>query len=198
MSTEPTRASLLSRVRDASDQEAWREFDALYRDLLLRYCRARGLQLSDAEDVRQLAMANLARSLQRFEYDPAKGRFRSYLGQVVRSAIRQHFARPDSKHRALGSVVLAVTAADSDSEDETWEREWMRHHYRVAMAAVRATFEPKSVEMFDQLLAGASVAQVAQDYQTTEQAVHKVKQRIRDRLKELIERQTREEDAVNE
>ena len=78
-----------------ADDASWRQFDAKYRELILRYCRARGLQTSDAEDVRQIAMANLAKSLRSFEYKLTRGRFRGYLGQVVRSAISRHFKRPD-------------------------------------------------------------------------------------------------------
>ena len=48
---ELTRASLLSRVRNVSDEGAWREFEALYHDLLVRFCRRRGLQEADASDV---------------------------------------------------------------------------------------------------------------------------------------------------
>jgi RNA polymerase sigma factor (sigma-70 family) len=186
---------LLSRVRDPSDDGAWREFDAKYRELILRYCRARGLQTSDAEDVRQIAMVNLAKSLRSFEYKPARGRFRGYLGQVVRSAISRHFARPNAQAKALDThVLVTVVADDAGQADEVWECEWVRHHYRLAMQSVRTSFDPKSVQMFDRLLAGDDVSRVATDFQTTSQAVHKVKQRIRDRLKELIAAQVREED----
>ena len=195
MGPETTQPSLLSRVRNPADDAAWREFDAKYRDLILRYCRARGLQTADAEDVRQIAMANLAKSLRSFEYRPARGRFRGYLGQVVRSAVSRHFRRPDESARALDTDVLAtVEADDAGQADDLWEREWVRHHYRLAMQAVRTVFDPKSVQIFDRLLAGDAVGQVATDFQTTAQAVHKVKQRIRDRLKELIMRQIKEED----
>ena len=195
MGSETTQPSLLSRVRDPADDASWREFDAKYRELILRYCRARGLQTSDAEDVRQIAMANLAKSLRSFEYKPARGRFRGYLGQVVRSAISRHFKRPDTQARALDtSVLVTVEADDAGDADEVWEREWVRHHYRLAMQTVRAAFDPNSVQMFDRLLAGDSVSRLASDFQTTTQAVHKVKQRIRDRLKELIADQIKEED----
>jgi RNA polymerase sigma-70 factor (ECF subfamily) len=60
-----TRASLLSRVRDVADEAAWREFQALYHDLLIRFCRRQGLQEADAADVVQTVMANLLRSLPR-------------------------------------------------------------------------------------------------------------------------------------
>ena len=65
------------------------------------------------------------------------------------------------------------------------------------MQQVRATFEERSVEIFDRLLAGDTVSAVAEDYQTTTQAVHKVKQRIRDRLKELIAAQVKDEDDLD-
>ena len=195
MGLETTQPSLLSRVRNPADDIAWREFDAKYRELILRYCRARGLQTSDAEDVRQIAMTNLSKSLRSFEYKPARGRFRGYLGQVVRSAISRHFSRPDAPARALDTnVLVTVEADDAGQADEVWEREWVRHHYRQAMQAVRDAFDPKSVQMFDRLLAGDGVSRLASDFQTTAQAVHKVKQRIRDRLKELIAEQIREED----
>lgn len=195
MGSETTQPSLLSRVRDPADDASWREFDAKYRELILRYCRARGLQTSDAEDVRQIAMANLAKSLRSFEYKPARGRFRGYLGQVVRSAISRCFKRPNPQARALDTNILAAVEADDGGQtDEVWEREWVRHHYRQAMLTVRNAFDPKSVQMFDRLLAGDGVGQVASNFQTTTQAVHKVKQRIRDRLKELIADQIKEED----
>ena len=195
MGLETTQPSLLSRVRNPADDSAWREFDAKYRELILRYCRARGLQTSDAEDVRQIAMANLAKSLRSFEYKPARGRFRGYLGQVVRSAISHHFRRPDAQARALDTGVLAgVEADDGGQADDLWEREWVRHHYRLAMQTVRAAFDPKSVQIFDRLLAGDDASQLASGFQTTTQAIHKVKQRIRDRLREVIADQIRQED----
>ena len=52
----PTRASLLIRLRRPADEAAWREFDAAYSELIVRYCRRLGLQLADAEDVRQLVL----------------------------------------------------------------------------------------------------------------------------------------------
>ncbi|MCA9253978.1 MAG: sigma-70 family RNA polymerase sigma factor, partial [Phycisphaerales bacterium] len=82
MSPDTTRASLLLRIRDPDDQRAWREFDGAYGELIVRYCRARGLQLVDAEDVRQLVMLNLSRSIPRFEYQPEVGRFRDYLRTI--------------------------------------------------------------------------------------------------------------------
>lgn len=194
MNHDTTQPSLLLRVRDPSDQQAWCEFEAKYGELILRYCRRHGLQPVDCEDVRQLVWLNLAKGLRSFEYEPARGRFRSYLGRVVQNAIARHFARPDRADRALDQSVLAIVAQGADADDPQWHQEWVDHHYRLAMAHVRTSFDPRSVEIFDRVLAGEAISAVAQTFNVSEQAVHKVKQRIKSRLQELIARQIREED----
>ncbi len=195
MDHDLTQPSLLSRVRDGSDQAAWREFEAKYRELLLRYCRARGLQQSDAEDVRQLVMMNLAKFLRNFDYSPEKGRFRSYLGRVVKNSISRHFARPNPADRALDTAVMATVPDEGpDEKDDLWEQEWINHHYRLAMRTIHDTFDKRSVAVFDRLVEGESVETVAQACGMSTQAVHKVKQRIRKRMQELIAAQVRDED----
>ena len=66
------------------------------------------------------------------------------------------------------------------------------------MVSVRRTFEERSVRIFERLLAGASTDEVAADFELSTQAVHKVKQRIRNRLKELISAQIAEEEASDD
>lgn len=195
MESRETRASLLSRVRDPSDDAAWREFDQTYRDLIVRYCRARGLQTADAEDVRQLVMIGLAKALRSFEYQPQRGRFRHYLCRTIRNAITQNQARPKHAATPLDINELGLAAEpDSEDSDAIWEQEWMDHHYRMAMKTIRESFEPQSIQVFDGLLAGRAVDDVAREFGTTAQAVHKIKQRIRNRMMELVEEQIRSED----
>jgi RNA polymerase sigma factor (sigma-70 family) len=189
MSTHP---SLLERLRSPDDQSAWRAFDEQYRELILRYCQRRGLQAADAEDVRQVVLMGLAHSMQNFVYQPELGRFRDYLGKIVQNVIRRHLSRQGrSPERLLSDMSFAETPFE---EDDAWHEEWMLHHYRSAMQQVRQSFEPQSLEVFDALLQGIPVPSLAARYQTTPEAIYKVKQRIRDRLREHIERQLREED----
>lgn len=54
MSAGPTtQSSLLLRLRDARDEEAWNHFVEVYAPLVYRYARRRGLQDCDAGDVAQ-------------------------------------------------------------------------------------------------------------------------------------------------
>jgi RNA polymerase sigma-70 factor (ECF subfamily) len=192
---ETTHPSLLSRVRDPADAAAWREFEARYRELIRRYCRRRGLQAADAEDVGQLVMLALARALQHFAFDRSRGRFRDYLGRVVNNAIQRHASRPKRSPALLDTAVLdSLIIPDGAGGDEPWEAEWMQHHYRLAMLAVRSECAPSSLTVFEQLLSGASVALVAERNGMTADAVYKIKQRMRDRLRERVEQQIRDEE----
>jgi len=199
MNPDLTQPSLLSRVRDPSDEAAWREFEAKYRDLLVRFCRRQGWQLADAEDLVQTVMTALVKSLPRFTYDPARGRFRDYLYRAVRNAMTQRAVRPRERAGALdvGEGSFAGAESDDPASMAAWEQEWVDHHYRLAMETVRKTFEARSVEMFERSVGGASVDVLAEAYGTTTQAVHKVRQRIRGRLEELIAAQVRDEDRVD-
>jgi len=198
MDADVTRISLLSRVRDGSDGAAWAEFEARYRELVLRYALARGVQHADAEDVGQIVMMSLATALRNFSYSPQRGRFRDYLGRVVRNAVARHRSRPNPAVAGLISIDAADEPEDDVSSDRLWEQEWVDHHYRLALRTVRATFEPKSVEIFEGLIGGKTVAEAAEEHRLSTQAVHKIKQRIRARMEELIAAQVRDEDEPNE
>ena len=81
-----TRASLLLRLRQAPpDQEAWAEFVDRYGPQILAWCRRWGLQETDAQDVTQTVLLQLASKLRTFTYDPAQ-RFRGWLKTLTHHA----------------------------------------------------------------------------------------------------------------
>lgn len=201
MNPDLTQPSLLSRVRDPSNDAAWREFEAKYRGLLIRFCRRQGWQQADAEDLVQTVMTSLVRSLPGFVYDPRRGRFRDYLYRAVRNAMSQRSARPRERSGALDTLEDSPdggSALHDPAAAAAWEQEWVDHHYRLAMSSVRAAFEPRSVEVFERSVAGESVESLAGRFNMSTQAVHKVRQRIRARLESLIAAQVRDEDRVDE
>lgn len=195
MDAPSTQPSMLHRLRDGTDARAWREFDRRYGELVIGYCRGCGLQLCDAEDVRQLVMASLARSMQGFEYQPARGRFRDYLRRVVRSAVARQITRHTGAEIALDKDVLErLSPADQGSLDDRWEEQWVRSHCRRALRELRRSFEPQSVDVFDRLLAGDSHDAIQRALHMSPEAVRKAKQRVKERLRDIIARQIREEE----
>lgn len=199
MAQGSTHPSLLSRVRDPADSGAWREFESQYGPLMLGYCRRLGLQLTDAEDVRQVVLSDLSKTLPRFQFQPQRGKFRTYLGRVVKNAISRHLHRHDRSDRTLDSTVLASTPGKDDADfDEKWEQEWVLHHYRLAMQVMRSTYDARSLCVFDELVAGKSIGDVATEFDVTPEAVRKIKQRVKERLREIVATQIHEEDCDDE
>jgi RNA polymerase sigma factor (sigma-70 family) len=196
-SAAATRPSLLRRLKDGLDDGAWGEFSARYSPLILRYAHARGLQRSDAEDVCQLTLLKLTRTFRNFEYDPARGRFRDYLGRVVRSVIASELARPNARAATVWESGVANDVADpTDPDDPEWDRQWRLHHLERAMVAIRRSFDAQSIAIFDRLAKGAVPELLAAEFGVSRDAIYKVKQRVRDRLKELVRLQIDDEDSA--
>ena len=83
--TEPTtRPSLLIRLRDSQDHDAWRSFNHLYGPLIFDYCRNRGLQEQDAAEVMQETLLQISKSIKNVRI-PERPRSISWLGWQHRS-----------------------------------------------------------------------------------------------------------------
>lgn len=190
-----TSLTLLGRLRNPADAEAWREFDARYRDLMVWFLRRRGLQLADVEDVTQQVIVKLLGGLRTFEYDPEKAGFRTYLYRCVRNALADFHSRQDGRSRAVdmgdghppGSPTHDPLLAE-------FEREWVNHHYRLAVRRYRQEIDARGVAVLEGTIAGESVRSIAEKSSMSEAAVYKAQQRMRDRLKALIAEQVRDED----
>ncbi len=134
MSSDTTSPSLLSRVRDPADKAAWRQFDARYGGMIVRFGRRCGLQHADAEDIRQIVMVRLSKALRSFRYAPQRGKFRTFLGRVVRNEVFRLLSRPNIATRRVDSSAGMVSALlDEQEADRQWEREWADHHLRLVM-----------------------------------------------------------------
>ena len=82
MSASPeTRASLLIRLKDQADDEAWFEFTEIYRPVIYRLACRRGMQPADADDLVQQVLTAVARVIDRWEADPERARFRTWLNR---------------------------------------------------------------------------------------------------------------------
>jgi RNA polymerase sigma-70 factor (ECF subfamily) len=90
---ESTSASLLAKVQDGRDSDAWQRFFGRYRPLIAKWCRGYGLRGADRDDVVGMVLLKVARRMKNgYAYDPA-GTFRGWLRAVVVSQVRAFQAR---------------------------------------------------------------------------------------------------------
>jgi len=136
---DTTRPSLLLRIRDRSDTSAWRTFDAIYRPILQRFARARGLSSDAAEDVTQHCLAAVCEHIGEFTYDPQKGRFKSWLRTLVNNRVRDLLrGRCDLQ----GETNDFQSAQEREpAPDEVFEGIWMEEHLAHCLHELRTEVE---------------------------------------------------------
>ncbi len=149
-----THESLLERMQNLYDTEAWDRFYATYRGLILSYARRKGCTDQMAQDVLQETLITLTRKMPTFRYDRMKGRFRGFLLMVVKSRIIDAYRR-EKKHVDMafrgGGDGDALTVAGenvvNDWETE-WDREWEHNLLMQALNRVRDRISRHIYESF--------------------------------------------------
>src|SRR5690349_20237439 len=88
-----TRPSLLVRLRDARDTEAWQQLVAIYGPIIYRFGRRHRLQDADSADLTQEVLRGISASVGRFDYDPRRGTFRGWLFTLAQRKLYDLLAR---------------------------------------------------------------------------------------------------------
>ncbi len=184
-----TKPSLLLRIRDAADSASWSDFAEVYGPLIRSYCRRWGLQEADSRDVEQEVLAQVARSIAAFEYEPARGRFRDWLGTITRRKIAQFCVARAKGGRALGGEEpdARLAALDAPGDDPEWTAAFHAQILETALARVRPSFEAPTWEAFARVWAdGRPAPEVAEGLGMTIDSVYAAKSRILKRLREEV------------
>ncbi|WP_165229240.1 RNA polymerase sigma factor [Aquisphaera insulae] len=148
-----THASLVIRLRDPEDEQAWSQFVAIYGPVVRRIARGRGLQEADAEDLCQEVFRAVARAIERYDPDPRRGSFRGWLSRIARNLIINLFAARRQHPPGSGDTNIlrlledqpdpaSVDSAEFDAEHRRglvlWAAERVRHEFSdVAWQAFR-------------------------------------------------------------
>lgn len=185
-----TRASLIARVKDPRDAEAWSRFVDVYRPVIYRLARKRGMQDADAEDLTQEVLTAVAKAVERWEPDPRRGRFRTWLARIAKNAVTNALtrARPDRGGGENDGASRLEQHPDPCSDDEL-QREYQRSVFRWAQEQIRREFRASSWAAFQRTtVEGQSVEQAAVALGKSAGAVYAARSRVMRRLKEMVRR----------
>jgi RNA polymerase sigma factor (sigma-70 family) len=180
-----TRVTLLLRIRDPGDEEAWSEFHGLYAPLLYQYARQRGLADADAEEIRDQCLLIVAQKIGTLEYDRQKGGFKNWLRCIAEGKVVDFFRK--RREPLADSRVLQQLPDPRPAPAELWEQQWRYQHVLYCAAQVKAGFSPQTYRAFE-LLAfdGCSVADVCAQLQMTRNQVYLAKSRVLRRIRARI------------
>jgi RNA polymerase sigma-70 factor (ECF subfamily) len=192
MSASPeTRASLLVRLKDHADDEAWSEFTEIYRPVIYRLASRRGMQPADADDLVQQVLSAVARVIDRWEANPERARFRTWLHRVATNAIINALARgrPDRGSGDSGLCdLLDAQPATNGNESELIRIEQRREIFRWAARQIRPEFQPATWDAFwKTAVEGQDVDAVCRELGRSRGSIYAARSRVMRRLKEKVQ-----------
>jgi RNA polymerase sigma factor (sigma-70 family) len=187
-----TRITLLNRIRDIADSDAWAEFATLYGPVVYGFARKRGLQDADASDLVQDVLRSVARNAEKLEYDPKRGTFRGWLYTVARNKIFNFLNSQRNRARGVGDDGSDHDRLDSladkrEDQEAIWELEYQRRLSSLAMDAVKHEFQPATWKAFwATAVDGKTAADIGRELGMTTGAVYVAKSRVLARLREKV------------
>ena len=195
-----TRVTLLARLKDGADAEAWREFVRLYGPVVYSFARRRGLQDADAADLMQEVLRSVARNAGKMEYDPSRGTFRGWLYTVTRNKIYNFLSGQKNRPRGSGDSGaqerLDAIPDKGPDQDADWELEYQRRLSAKAMDRVQHEFQPNTWKAFwGTAVEGRAAQEVGDELGMTPGAVYVAKSRVLARLREEVQRLQAEAEA---
>ena len=184
-----TQKSLIFRIRDAGDTDAWTHFVEIYGPLIYRYGRRRGLQDADAADLSQAVLTEVATCVHRFNYDAELGRFRNWLLVIARYKVSRQLQKLARCTGSGDSQMVAQLEQQpvEDATDEKWETEYREHLFRWAAGQVRDEVEaPTWMAFWKTAVENKTPAEVAKELGMKVGTIYVAKSRVLLRIREKI------------
>ncbi len=174
-----TSSSLVKGIADFRDHNSWVEFDASYRAMIKKVLVTKGTPTADLDDAVQEVYVSLLSTIQKFQYDRSKGKFRSWISKITqRTASNQRRKTkyldtleidPDSEAADVNLDVPEIRLCVQMARSRFDERTWLPFYLRV--------IEDTPIEEVERI--------TGMNRNAIYQAVHRVKTCLRDMLEQL-------------
>ncbi len=184
-----TRPTLIGKLADPACEQAWNEFARLYRDIVYRVARARGLQDADAEDVIQEVFRIVSRKVESFDSKGA-GSFRAWLHKLARDVAVDRLRKPQldigTGDSLVGQQLQQVPATEDTGT--LWDLEVKREQLLQACQRIRDQFsEPVWRSFWLTAIEQQSISEAAKQLGKTEGSVRVARCRVISRLKQEVQ-----------
>lgn len=151
MNQSDTRQSLLLRIRNADDRDAWDEFSSIYRPAIVSVALQRGLQNADAEDLAQKVLVSVARAIANWNPDPERAQFRTWLHRITTNAVINAISRRKPDQGSGNESVqrqLEQCPASETRDSQSLTIEVRREVFRFAAKKIRHRFHDDTWQAF--------------------------------------------------
>lgn len=181
-----TRQTLLLRIKNRSDDQAWSDFESYYKRYLYNILRHMNIAPEDSEDISQQVLMKMWKKLPDFNLDSNRGKFRSWLATVVRNQAIDYLKK---NNRHTHEELPTVVPGSSQSElERIIVKEWQRSIIEKAWDTIKEEFEENTIAAFELSSSGMTTSKIAEKLGISEPSVYSFKSRVKDRLKNEVRR----------
>ena len=181
-----TRSSILAAVKDTGNEAAWARFFDLYAGFVFAIARSKGLTSEDADDIVQGVFSELVRKMPTFEYDRAKGKFRSYLLGLINWRVLDKL-KADKRESERNETYRKEAKSVPVSEAALIEQEWQNAAFNEALRRLQEEARPDHFAAFvESTVEGIDTETVMRLHGLTRDNLYQIRARFTAKLKTLV------------
>jgi RNA polymerase sigma-70 factor (ECF subfamily) len=183
-----TRWSLITRLKDWSDQASWQEFFNTHWKLIYSMAIKAGLSDVEAREVVQETVITVAKKIKNFRTDPSFGSFKSWLLHVTQWRIadqlrKRHVERrpdrPGAEETASTSTTDRIADPAKTELESLWNEEWEKNLIDAALEKIKHRVNAKQFQLFYlHVIKGQPVGKVARSLGVNVAQVYLAKHRL--------------------
>lgn len=190
-----TRASLIARICDMGNEQAWNEFASIYQPVIRRFIHKHGLQSADADEIQQEVLKRVARSVSTWEGTDKRSTFRGWLYRITRN-LTIDFLRKRKNEIAKApesDVGLSHLEAPNAEESGEFQIEYEKQIFHWAAERLRPTIKVVNWDAFWlSTVEGVPIEEVARRLDISCSTVYVARSRIMARLAAMIQERLQE------
>ena len=193
----PTRVTLLAKLKKTENAEAWLEFEGIYRGFILSLIVRMGINQQDAEDISQAVLTKVWQKIEDFEYNQNKGKFHNWLAAMTRNTVRDFFRIKKNFITGRDSVEYQEQYLDIEEHvlpdiENLAREEWVLHITNLAWDNIKADIYKTKQEVFKMVSQEIPNKKIAQKLGISEASVRVYKAEVFEKMRTEINRLNRE------
>jgi len=183
LENDDTRFSLIEKVKSQGDEAAWELFACTYKQYIKAVILKLGVTNAEVHDMEQDILLKLWKKLPNFDYQPNKGRFRTWLYSVIRNHIYDYYKSKRVRNSNQNTSIDAIAELSVDSKMQNiMDSEWKAYVSGIAMQRIEKNISAQNIEIFNRLMKGETPTSLANEFGVKPNSISKIKNRIKERL----------------
>jgi len=177
-----TRDSLLLRVKDKKDEQAWEEFALIYEPFLRALLRKQSIPSSECDDISQEVMMKLYQNIEKYQKQNG-AKFRTWLVTVLKNTMFSHLKkRKATQNRDERWAEEKIRQLESNELEEDYETEWQQKICDLAFENIKKKFSGRAIDVFTQTLEEIPVETICKNLELKRDSVYRLRGRVKKAL----------------